>query len=60
MRTLIGISILVLLGFGGALNAAETQTITGELIDTYCYSTMGAKEKATGSAPLIAPRRGSR
>ena len=41
-RVLVLAVFLVLVG-SLQLYAAETMTVTGELIDTYCYSLMGAK-----------------
>ncbi len=43
-RTILGVLVGVLL-LGGTVqvDAAETVTLTGELIDTYCYVLMGAK-----------------
>jgi hypothetical protein len=38
------VSLFLVLGFFAQVYAAEkTVTVKGEIIDTYCYSTMGAK-----------------
>jgi hypothetical protein len=42
---IIGMLALVVALLSGAIrvHAAETVTVTGEIIDTYCYALMGAK-----------------
>jgi hypothetical protein len=42
---IIGMLALVVVVLSGAIrvHAAETVTVTGEIIDTYCYALMGAK-----------------
>src|SRR5512136_2014516 len=37
------ISLFLVLGFFAQVYAAETVTVKGEVIDTYCYALMGAK-----------------
>lgn len=37
------VSLFLVLGFFAQVYAAETMTIKGEVIDTYCYALMGAK-----------------
>jgi hypothetical protein len=37
------VSLLLISGFFTQVYAAETMTIKGEVIDTYCYALMGAK-----------------
>ena len=37
------ISLLLISGFFTHVYAAETMTVKGEVIDTYCYALMGAK-----------------
>ena len=37
------VSLFLVLGFFGQVYAAETVTVKGEVIDTYCYALMGAK-----------------
>lgn len=37
------VSLLLVLGFINQVYAAETVTVKGEVIDTYCYALMGAK-----------------
>jgi hypothetical protein len=37
------VSLFLVLGFFVQVYAAETVTVKGELIDTYCYALMGAK-----------------
>jgi len=39
----VSVSLLMVLNIVFPLYAAETVTIKGELIDTYCYALMGAK-----------------
>jgi len=43
--TILGmlVSFLMILNIGLSVYAAETKTIKGEVIDTYCYALMGAK-----------------
>jgi hypothetical protein len=43
--TILGIlaSFLMILNVGLSVYAAETTTVKGEVIDTYCYALMGAK-----------------
>ena len=36
-------ALLIVLAFSTAVHAAEAVTVKGEIIDTYCYSLMGAK-----------------
>jgi hypothetical protein len=36
-------SFLIILNIGLSVYAAETTTVKGEVIDTYCYALMGAK-----------------
>jgi hypothetical protein len=41
---LIGvISLLIVISFFAQVYAAETVTVKGEVVDTYCYALMGAK-----------------
>ncbi|HVO66514.1 MAG TPA: hypothetical protein VMT12_08535 [Syntrophales bacterium] len=44
-RTMMGILVCLILGLSilSIALAAETVTITGEVVDTYCYGLMGAK-----------------
>jgi hypothetical protein len=45
------VSLLLVLGGLAQVYAAETVTVKGEVIDTYCYALMGAKgESHRGSA----------
>jgi len=37
------LSLFLVLGFFAQVYAAETVTVKGEVIDTYCYALMGAK-----------------
>jgi hypothetical protein len=37
------VSFLMILDIGLSVYAAETTTVKGEVIDTYCYALMGAK-----------------
>ena len=37
------VSLFLVLGFFAQVYAAETATVKGEIIDTYCYALMGAK-----------------
>jgi hypothetical protein len=37
------VSLFLVLGFLAQVYAAETVTVKGEVIDTYCYALMGAK-----------------
>ncbi len=37
------VSLFLVLGFFAQVYAAETMTVKGEVIDTYCYALMGAK-----------------
>ncbi len=47
MRKLMVVGVMagLLMGFGGLKQsqAADSVTLTGEVVDTYCFSTMGAK-----------------
>ncbi len=42
---MLGVLVSFLLVLGGSIQvyAAETATVTGEIIDTYCFALMGAK-----------------
>ncbi len=44
-RTMMGILVCLLLGLSilSVALAADTVTMTGEVVDTYCYGLMGAK-----------------
>ena len=37
------VSLFLVLGFFAQVYAAETMTVKGEVIDTYCFALMGAK-----------------
>jgi hypothetical protein len=44
MMILSGVlSLFLVLGFFAQVYAAETVTVKGELVDTYCYTLMGAR-----------------
>jgi hypothetical protein len=39
----VAVSLLMIVGVSIQAYGADTVTVTGEIIDTYCYSLMGAK-----------------
>ncbi len=55
----IGVLVGVLTGFGSVQGyAADSVTISGEVVDTYCYSLMGAKGEGHRSCGLACAAKG--
>jgi type 1 fimbria pilin len=59
-RLVTGCSILllVIVAASAAAYAAESVTVTGEVIDTYCYSMAGAKGEAHRQCALECAKKG--
>ncbi len=56
----LGMMVSMLTVFGGVTrsHAADTTTITGEIVDTYCYSLMGAKGEGHRKCGLACAAKG--
>jgi hypothetical protein len=63
MRKMVNLSILIclLMVLSGVIHvfAAETVTVTGEPIDTYCYVLMGAKGGSHRECAIVRQERDS-
>jgi hypothetical protein len=46
------VSFLMILSISLSVYAAETTTVKGEVIDTYCYALMGAKGESHGQCAI--------
>jgi hypothetical protein len=59
MRIMVlGVLVSVLTGFGAGAYAADSVTISGEVVDTYCYGLMGAKGEGHRSCGLACAAKG--
>ena len=61
MRKIKVLGVMVsLLGFGAALQsyAADSVSVTGEVVDTYCYAIMGAKGESHRSCAITCIEKG--
>lgn len=56
--TVCSILLLVIAVTSAAAYAAESVTVTGEVIDTYCYSTAGARGEAHRQCALECAKKG--
>lgn len=61
MRKIMVLGVMVgLMGFGGAVQSygADSVSITGEVVDTYCYALMGAKGESHRSCGIACIEKG--
>jgi hypothetical protein len=61
MRKIKVLGVMVgLLGFGGAVQSygADSVSVTGEVVDTYCYAIMGAKGESHRSCAITCIEKG--
>jgi len=52
-------AILLAVSLGGVVRAAETTAVTGSLIDTFCYTTMGAHGSSHAACALRCVKKGA-
>ena len=56
--TVAAVAVSLMTALGGMAFAAETVTIKGEVVDTYCYSLMGTKGESHRSCGLACAAKG--
>ncbi|KAF0218622.1 MAG: hypothetical protein FD174_2715 [Geobacteraceae bacterium] len=55
---ILGVAAGLLMASGGTVYAEDSVTVTGEVVDTYCYALMGAKGESHRSCGITCIEKG--